>query len=199
MNHDPQVDDQRNEADHLLSDRELLRLIAARDERAFLELYQRYHGPLFNYLLRLIWEPAVAEELLQEVFVAIWRGAGRYRGQAHVRTWAFRIAHNQAVSWLRRHRPLVGLPEGLQEHSAAGDPPAQAEAAWRAEQVRQAMQQLSPNHRAVVELAFVYAFSYAEIAAIMDCPVGTVKSRMSHALRHLAGLLAAMGYEASQD
>ena len=195
MNRDPQVDDHKNEDDRRPADRELISLTAAGDEDAFLELYQRYHVPLFNYLLRLVREPAVAEEVLQDVFVAIWRGAGRYRGQAKVKTWAFRIAHNQAVSWLRRYRPLVGLPDDLQDGSDEGDPEAQAIDSWRASQVQLALERLSPRHRAVVELAFVHTFSYAEIAEIMACPVGTVKSRMSHALRHLAGALAALGYD----
>ncbi len=92
------------------TDRLLLQAVAQGDENAIGELYQRYQAPLYNYLLRLMREPAGAEDLLQEIFIAVWQGAGRFRGEAKVKTWLFRIAHNQAVSWLRRLRPVESLP-----------------------------------------------------------------------------------------
>ena len=174
-------------------DRFLLERTAGGDEDAFVELYQRHHRTIFNYLLRLVREVDFAEELLQEVFVAAWRGAGRFRGQAMVKTWLFRIAHNQAVSWLRRHKKTISLQEDTVVDSGEKDPEKLAEVALRADQVHLALDQLSPKHRAVVELAFVGSFSYAEIAQILDCPVGTVKSRMSYALRYLAGALIQLG------
>ncbi len=74
-------------------------------------------------------------------------------------------------------------------------PEAQSAQNWRAEQVWLALEKLSPTHRAVVELTYIHGFAYAEIAEILACPVGTVKSRMSYALRHLYGLLRALNVE----
>jgi RNA polymerase sigma-70 factor (ECF subfamily) len=170
------------------TDLELLRQVAAGDEAAFAELYDQYAPPVFNYLLRLVNEPAVAEEILQEVFLVMWRSAHRFRAEAKVKTWLLRIAHHQAVSWLRRTRAVpwpsdeldFGDDAHVEEHLAQR---------WEIDQVRAALQRLSPNHRAVIELTFVQGLSYAEIAEVMSCPLGTVKSRMSYALRHLNALL----------
>lgn len=167
----------------------------------------RYHGvPLYNYILRLVRDAAVAENLLQEVFVAAWRGAGRFGGRSAARTWLFRIAHHQAVSWLRRERGEVSLdgvgappdwapvdgaprpdaPDGSAGFGAGGsDVEATAWSAWRADRIREALDRLTPDHRAVVELVFFHDLPYAEVAEVLDCPVGTVKSRMSWARHHL--------------
>jgi RNA polymerase sigma-70 factor (ECF subfamily) len=175
----------RPDADH-----QLVRQVAARDERAFDELYRSYSAAVYGYLLHLVNEPAVAEDLLQEVFLAAWQGADRFRAEARVKTWLLRIAHHQAVSWLRRRRPAVALDD-LAE-AVADDTAEEALAyAWRADEIRAALERLSANHRAVIELTFMHDLSYTEIAEIMDCPIGTVKSRMSYALRHLDRVLAA--------
>jgi len=81
-----------------LETRLALRQVAAGDEVAFAELYDHYAPSVYNYLLRLVNESAVAEEILQEVFLAMWRGAHRFREEAKVKTWLLRIAHHQAVS-----------------------------------------------------------------------------------------------------
>jgi RNA polymerase sigma-70 factor (ECF subfamily) len=130
----------------------------------------------------------VAEEILQEVFLAVWQGAPRFREEAKVKTWLLRIAHHQAVSWLRRSRNTLWSNDELEadEHEPIEEHLARS---WQVDRVRTALAQLTPNHRAVVELTFVQGLSYAEIADVMSCPIGTVKSRMSYALRRLNGLL----------
>lgn len=172
------------------TDAKLLRQVAAGDEAAFTELYDLYAPPVYNYLLRLVNESAVAEEILQEVFLAMWQGAHRFREEAKVKTWLLRIAHHQAVSWLRRARPAVWPDDELElvDHDPIEEHLAHR---WQIDQVRAALAQLSSNHRAVIELTFVQGLSYAEIAAVMNCPIGTVKSRMSYALRNLSTLLSA--------
>lgn len=178
----------------VVSDEALLRRVADGDEAALGALFQRYNARLFTYLARLVQEPASAEDLLQEVWIGAWQGARRFRGQASVATWLYRIAHHQAVSWLRRHRPAEALDHRLPA-SGAEEPPALAMACWRAEQVRQALNRLSPKHRAVLELTFGHGFSYQEVAAIVGCPVGTVKSRISYARRYLVEELRELGLE----
>lgn len=188
-----------------VDDRELVRRVARGDERAFGKLYNAHNVSLYNYVLRLVHDPAVAENLLQEVFVAVWQGASGFRGGAQVRTWLFRIAHHQAVSCLRRERAgisiagaggaAVGWPDRDTADGPDGAVPGGAEveaaawSAWRADQIHAALRQLAPNHRAVIELVFFHELSYAEVAEVLDCPVGTVKSRMSWARRHLADAL----------
>ncbi len=170
------------------TDAELLRQVATGNEAAFAELYDLYAPSVYNYLLRLVNEPAVAEEILQEVFLAMWQGAHRFREEAKVKTWLLRIAHHQAVSWLRRARAAAWTNEELEDHEH--DPIEEHLArSWQIDQVRAALACLTPNHRAVIELTFVQGLSYAEIAEVLNCPIGTVKSRMSYALRRLNDLL----------
>jgi RNA polymerase sigma-70 factor, ECF subfamily len=171
------------------TDIDLLRQVAAGDEAAFAELYDLYAPPVYNYLLRLINEPSVAEEILQEVFLAMWRGARRFREEAKVKTWLLRIAHHQAVSWLRRERTVLWSDDEL-EWNAVDSIEEDLARSWQIDQVRGALAQLSPKHRAVIELTYVHGLSYTEIAQVMNCPIGTVKSRMSYALRRLNDLLS---------
>jgi len=169
------------------ADAALLAASAGGDEAAFAALYDRHSARLFRYLLRLVGQREAAEDLLQEVFVAAWDGAARFRGQASVVTWLFRIAHHRAVDWLRAQRPE---PAEADEMLAATDcPPEEAFAALGAERLRAALAHLSPDHRAVLELAFFEGLSCREIALVLDCPVGTVKSRIFHAKSNLRGAL----------
>ncbi len=182
--------------DHLptaVGDLELLSRTANDDKTAFDELYQRYSRPLYHYLLRLIHEQHVAEDLLQEVFIAVWQGARGYRGQAQVKTWLYRIAHNRAISWLRRYK-VTTILEDVVETSREVGPEESAIGSWQNDQIRQAVNQLPFKHQEVLELAFVHELSYTEIANVIGCPVGTVKSRMSYALRMLNGLLNRMNF-----
>jgi RNA polymerase sigma-70 factor (ECF subfamily) len=176
------------------SDAELVSLAAKGDERALADLYQRYSEMVYNYLLRLVHERVEAEDLLQDVFLIIWQGASKYRGSAQVRTWIFKIAHNRAVSWLRRQRFNRLFHELTEEHATPGVEE-QATVAWRDTQLSQAMMRLAPKHREVLELAFVYEMSYAEMAEVLSCPIGTVKSRMSYALHSLGNTLQALDPE----
>jgi len=170
------------------ADFDLVRQVAAGDEAAFAELYDLYAPPVYNYLLRLVNEPAIAEEILQEVFLAMWRSARHFRAEARVKTWLLRIAHHQAVSWLRRKRVVLWSDDDLDQEAAESIDDDLARS-WQIDQLRGALVRLSPNHRAVIELTFVHGLSYTEIAQVMGCPIGTVKSRMSYALRHMNKLL----------
>lgn len=183
-----------------IPDNELLRRSSNGDADSFGEFYDRYSTPIFNYILRLTHEKSAAEELLQEVFLAAWQGSKRFRGNSSVKTWIFRIAHNQAVSWLRKNRkdqqPIITESEIPDSITGGGASPEEFSFQnWQADQIFQALDQLSENHRAVIELTFIHEFTQKEIAQIMKCPTGTVKSRMSHALRRLNGILQQMGFE----
>ena len=179
-----------------MNDQELLSKVSAKDEDAFKELYSRYNLPVFNYLLRLVHQTTSAEDLLQETFLAIWQGAEKFRGKSSVKTWIFRIAHHKAISWLRRHGKTQQIPKNIDELPLFSQEISPEEAIIQRGQIAQiqtAIEQLSNNHRSTVELTFVHGFSYKEIAEIMGCPAGTVKSRMSYALKYLNAELAHKG------
>lgn len=165
----------------------LLRRVADGDELAFGELYQRYHIPIFNYVLRMIREPKDTEDLLQEIFLAVWQGACRYREQAQVKTWLYRIAYYKTISWLRKYRFVTSFDD--MEGTGSDSSEQEVSDAWQSDDLRKAINLLSSKHRAVLELAFVQGMAYSEIAQVIGCPVGTVKSRMNYALKALNGKL----------
>ncbi len=172
-------------------DRELIRLVAAGGHAAFAELYRRFSGMLFNFLLSLVRDQHAAEDLLQEVFLAVWKGAGRYRGAAAVKTWLFNIAYNQGISWHRRRKEL--LVDDLDQLVIAPSSPDIMGDPIQNRLVVHALEQLTPHHRAALELVLYYQMSYREAAEVLACPVGTVKSRVSYARRQLQAMLNAAG------
>lgn len=190
------IDEERN-ASTPITDDFLIKRIAGGDEEAFLELYQRLAPPLYTYLLRFLYGDEAAEDVLQETFVAIWQGAARFGGRASVKTWSYRIAHNKAVTWLRKQKKgkTAQYFEDVTEDPHPESPEELTFQSWQAGQIRRAADQLSPNHRAVIELVFVHGFTYPMVARVLDCPVGTVKSRMSYALKRMNGLLRQQGID----
>ena len=175
-------------------DTKILKLVNEGHEDAFAELYHRYSSDIFSYTFRLVSNPAIADDLIQEVFVAVWQGADRFQGNSSIKTWLFRIAHNKTMSWLRSHYREQELE---QDESLISDaellPDVQSMLNWRAEMIQQALGELRPNHRSVVELFYFTGLSYQDISKVVGCPVGTVKSRMSHALQHLNNILLNFG------
>ncbi len=170
-------------------------MIASGEQRALLALYQRYQRPLFVYLLRLVRDAGLAEEVLQDVLVAIWQGAAAFSGRSRVSTWVFGIAHHQAAQATRR-RALPQVPP--EEYEDVGDAAQDAERVTFAlalqEDLEAALEQLSPVHREALELVLAHGFSYEEAAMITDVPVGTVKSRVNHARRLMQRALIARGW-----
>ncbi|RLD04977.1 MAG: hypothetical protein DRI56_10285 [Chloroflexota bacterium] len=183
-------------------DKYLLSRVAKGDESAFEQLYDSYNIPIYNYLVRLTHKEAIAENLLQETFLAVWESAGKFRGEAQVKSWIYRISHNKAVTWLRKTNKdeiprELPLNEAHLQEKYTESPEGAIIREGQEGNVRRALESLSAKHRAVVELAYVHEFSYREIARIVDCPEGTVKSRMNYALRQLNGIFKQMGTEES--
>jgi RNA polymerase sigma factor (sigma-70 family) len=178
-------------------DRQTLQRIAAGDRQALAELYARHRQMLFRYLLQLTPDRGLAEELLQDTLVAVWRSARAFAGHSSVTTWLIGIARRQAHNSLRRKGLPLADPAVLGAMPAGDLTPEDALLATVArEQLDAAFARLAPLHREVLALAFVQELPYAEIAAVLDIPVGTVKSRLNHARRALrAALGAAEGAE----
>jgi RNA polymerase sigma-70 factor, ECF subfamily len=167
----------------------LLGRIAAHDSAALKELYLLYHRRLARFLTRLTTRTEVAEEIINDTFWVVWQRAGDFRGASLVSTWILGIAYRRALKTLQRLRPRL-----LAEDDGSGEP---SEEPWQhaelSEWLSVALARLPSEQRTVLELAYTLGHSCEEIAAIMECPVNTVKTRMYHARRKLKVLLEALG------
>lgn len=177
-------------------DAALLQKVAGGDRAAFAELYRRLQRPLFGYLMKLVREREMVEDVLNETMLEVWRQAARFEGRASVNTWVFSIAHHRAVSRLRRKRETA-----LDEEAAAAiedEAPTPDEHAVTADVNRligELMEQLSFEHREILHLAYYQEFSVQEIADALDLPANTVKTRMFYARQRLKVLLEKSGIE----
>jgi len=172
------------------TDEVLLRGVAGGDQSALAALYRRHGGSLLAYLTGLTGDHGVAEELVQNTLLAVWRAAPGFRGQSSVRTWLFAIGRRQAAGRRRRDSGIGPVArDDVLAALASGAPGPEAVALARAEfaVVQAAVSRLSTVHREVLHLVFVEGLSFQEIAMINGVPVGTVKSRLSNARRALAG------------
>jgi RNA polymerase sigma-70 factor (ECF subfamily) len=173
----------------------LIRRIAAKDKKAFEALYQLYYRRLFGYLVKLTRRLELVEEVLDDVMLAIWSGAQRFDGRSRPSTWIFGIAYHKAIKALSRRRPEEAGGE-KEDETARIDHEEPESLMVRRELsgvVGRALAALPAEQRAVVELTYFYGRSYNEIAAIVGCPVNTVKTRMFHARRKLRQLLPQLG------
>lgn len=174
------------------SDTQLMRRIAQGDRQALSELYALYQRPLFAYLLQLTPDYGLAEELLQDTLVAVWKSAHSFEGRSKVLTWLIGIARRQAHNTLRQHKlPLIDFAELTDMPASDLEPEECMLANVARDELTWAIRQLTPVHREVLLLIFVQELSYQETASILDIPVGTVKSRLNHARRALRTLLDA--------
>lgn len=173
-------------------DLKLLRLVAAGDRQALAELYGRYQRPLFNYLLQLTPDYGLAEELLQDTLVAIWKSAHSFEGRSSVQTWMISIARRQAHNTLRQRKlPLTNETE-LEGLVSPNLEPEEFTLAFIArDELVETFKQLPSVYREVLVLTFIQEYSYQEVATILDVPLGTIKSRLSNARRMLRTLLDA--------
>ena len=172
----------------------LVRRVARGDVAAFEVIYRRYRLRIAGFAGRLTRHPDIIEEVVNDTMVVVWQKAGRFRGRSRLSTWILGIAYRITLKRLRessrRARTQAELPHEAQL-SDVEQPEALLSRRERQEWIRQALQQLSPKHRAVVELTFFEGLSYREISEIVGCPHNTVKTRMFHARRHLKQVLEA--------
>ncbi len=163
----------------------LLARIASGDRRAFDVLYRQYWPRLTRFIDQVMRNPNLVEEVLNETMLVVWRSAGTFKAQARVSTWIFAIAYRKSMKALKQVRGSLHPIDPLQEIWSEDDPERDAMRAQLRGQVRRALDALSAEQRAVVELTYYHGCAYAEIAQIMECPVDTVKTRMFHARRKL--------------
>ncbi|MDW8060534.1 MAG: sigma-70 family RNA polymerase sigma factor [Thermomicrobium sp.] len=180
-----------------LTDEQLVERLVSGDLQALEALYDRYARPVYSLAVRMLGDPAEAEELLQETFVRLWQQAFRYEARrGSFGSWLMSIAHNLAVDALRHRsrRPqradfvdaaTLPLPS-VDERAIALEA---AEASELRERVRRAVAQLPEPQRQAIELAFFAGLTHSEIAAVLGEPIGTIKTRIRLAMQKLQLLL----------
>ena len=178
------------------SDEVLIGRIAAGDKLAMQVLFARHHVRVYRFVLRLVGEVGAAEDLISEVFLDVWRQAGKFEARSAVSTWILAIARYKALSALRKR-----TEEELDEEQAAAiedtsdDPEVAMQKKDTGEVLRQALVQLSPEHREIIDLVYYHEKSVEEVAEIVGIPEATVKTRMFYARKKLAELLKTQGIE----
>ena len=167
----------------------LIERIARGDPRAFETLYRHYFPRLVRFIERMTRRPELVEEILNDTMFVVSTSAHKYNHSSKVSTWIFAIAYRKSLKALRD----VDIPvESDESADAVADPMEPRDEVVQAQLRRvlsEAVDALSANHRAVIELTYFHEIGYREIAQIMDCPVETVKTRMFHARRRLKTLL----------
>jgi RNA polymerase sigma factor (sigma-70 family) len=182
-----------------LEDAELLAQVAARDEGAIEALYARYGGACFALARRIIDDRQLAEDVVQQVFLAAWQGTGYDPNRGAVSTWLLSVTHHKAVDSVRREanrRKRLASEQALLELAASG--PGPDDETWqrlRAGRTREALRLLPAEQREVLLLAYYGGYTQREIADLTGLPLGTVKSRTLAALRRLRGLLGGIADE----
>jgi RNA polymerase sigma-70 factor (ECF subfamily) len=175
-------------------DEELMRLVCENDSTAFATLYERHARAAFVRALHMCGTHTLAEDVVQEAFLSLWRGAPLYdSSRGTVRTWVLGIVHHRALDILRRgvayDRGSVGV-EGIEEQLEATES-TEREVARRyaARELRAILRRLPPEQSRVIELAYYGGFTNTEIAAMLGAPVGTIKGRMRLGLKKMRSQL----------
>ena len=159
-------------------------------------LFARHHVRVFRFVLRLVRDEATAEDLISEVFLDVWRQAGRFEGRAAVSTWLLAIARFKALSALRR-KPEAELDDETAEaiEDTSDTPDVTLEKKEKSAVIREALNGLSAEHKEIIDLVYYHEKSVEEVAEIVGIPEATVKTRMFYARKKLAELLKAQGIE----
>jgi len=171
---------------------QLIGRIAQGDQIALADLYALYGPPLFRYLVQLVDDRGLAEEVLQDTLVAVWQSAARFEARSTPRTWLYGIARRQAHNRTRR-KALPRADVSELDLTPAGDtePEEAVLASVEREELAHAIDQLTAAHREILALIFDSGLSYAEAAILLNVPEGTVKSRLNNAKRALRDSLRA--------
>jgi len=189
--HEPTAQPMQTTSDEILIGR-----IAGGDRLAMQVLFARHHVRVFRFVLRFVRNEATAEDLISDVFLDIWRNAGKFEGRSAVSTWLLAIARFKALSALRR-KPEEELDEETAEaiEDTSDDPGITLEKKDKSTVLRKCLAGLSAEHREIVDLVYYHEKSVEEVAQIVGIPEATVKTRMFYARKKLGELLKGHGVE----
>jgi RNA polymerase sigma-70 factor, ECF subfamily len=171
------------------ADEDLISLVESADAEAFATLYDRHSRAAFSLAYRMMGERQASEDLTQDAFLKVWRGASSYRAErGSVRTWILSIVHNRGIDQLRSHASRRRTQDRI-EASAPRSQPSEAFAeTWKnaqRDQVREALNTLPPEQLKILELAYFSGYTHVEIAKLLRLPLGTVKGRMRLGLKKI--------------
>jgi RNA polymerase sigma-70 factor, ECF subfamily len=182
-----------------LSDEALLSLVASSDENALAELYDRFGRIAYGLALRILRDEALAQDAVQDAFLAIWRSADRFLAErAKASTWILTLVHRRAVDLVRREDrrradPLESAPEPTAQTTVEDE----ATLGFQRRVVQEALRRLPPEQREALELGYYGGLTQSELAEHLGQPLGTIKSRMFTGLSRLRDLVAQAGLEES--
>jgi RNA polymerase sigma factor (sigma-70 family) len=182
-----------------LSDEALISLVASSDDAALAELYDRFGRVAYGLALRILRDEALAQDAVQEAFLAVWRSADRFLAErAKASTWILTLVHRRAVDLVRREErrrgePLESAPEPVSSATAEDE----ATLDFQRRVVQEALKRLPDEQREALELGYYGGLTQSELAERLGQPLGTIKSRMFAGLTRLRDLLAQAGLEES--
>jgi RNA polymerase sigma-70 factor (ECF subfamily) len=177
-------------------DQGLLGRVARGDEAALKALFLRHQNRVFRFIQRIVRNEAVAEELTNEVFLDVWQHAQSYEGRSSVTTWILAMAHNRAVSALRKRREEAwNEDEASQIPDGADNSEVVVQKADKGRLLRQCVEALPADQREIMDLVYYHERSIAEVSTILGLPEGTVKTKMFNARKRLSELLKAAGVD----
>jgi RNA polymerase sigma-70 factor, ECF subfamily len=173
----------------ILADEDLISLVEAADAEAFATLYDRHSRAAFSLAYRMMGERQASEDLAQDAFLKVWRGASSYRAdRGSVRTWILSIVHNRGIDQIRSQASRRRTQEKI-EASAPRSQPSEAFAETlrnsQRDQVREALNTLPPEQLKILELAYFSGYTHVEISDLLGLPLGTVKGRMRLGLKKI--------------
>jgi len=181
-----------------LSDEALLSAVARSDEAALAELYDRFGRMAYGLALRVLRDPALAEDAVQDAFLNVWRSAEGFQAErAKASTWVLTFVHRRAVDLVRREERRRTEPEEAAPVPAGPGADEDAERRSKREVVQDALRRLPPEQREAIELAYYGGYTQSELAERLGEPLGTIKSRMFTGLQRLRALLDEAGFEAA--
>jgi len=181
------------------SDAAFLLMIARGDRHAMRMLFARHKIRVYRYALRLTNDDAIAQDIVSEVFLVVWRRAGRFEGRSEVSTWLLAIARNLVATALKR-RPVQCLDQSIADSVAdpADDPEVVVSKLQERSILAACLNKLSPPHREIIDLVYYREKSVKEVAEVIGIPRSTVKTRMFYARNEIAGLLKQFGVDWSR-
>src|SRR6202451_4930086 len=178
------------------SDENLIGRIGGGDRLAMQVLYARHHVRVYRFMLRMVRNEATAEDLLSDVFLDVWRQAGKFEGRSAVSTWLLAITRFKALSALRRRKDAELDDEAANAiEDSSDDPEVAVQKKDNGEALRECLTALSAEHREIVDLVYYHEKSVEEVAEIVGIPENTVKTRLFYARKKLADLLKAAGID----
>ncbi len=178
------------------TDETLVRRIAKGDRLAMQVLFARHNVRVYRFILRFVSDQTSAEDLTSDVFLDVWRQAGRFEFRSKVTTWLLAMARFKALSHRRGQKPTVDADDAMGEMADSADTPeVTAQKASKAQLMRQCIDALSPDHKEIIDLVYYHEKSVREVSEIVGIPESTVKTRMFYARKKLSETMREAGID----